>query len=557
MKNNEYRSVLTFWFNNKHYHMFEDNNYKYAFLLMDDENKYHYPTLKELLEVTEFIMNRKEGVYLLQRDRKRKAKKKYKFIPKVITTVGLVILTTSVLGLFKYSDALSAPKDEKVFEIDYDNLNDKQSVIIKEPIYSTSGNTSNIKLSSITVHEHTNDNSNNQNTNNHETSTSSITVHEHTEEENNQEENINNNSSSIVINNYEEDDDSYFANYIAAADDEYDYKWANDYYYNDIARLCKVRDAKGYEQVFGYDKPTYNDLSKVVDKNKNIDKKYKDFIKNYINDWLTLYPDTDFSNFYYNLQTLKIEECSQSDMKWAALSTEAVACYRQSENKIYIQEGTKLNDKSSDDYIILSHELTHVARTGKHNINNNNVSVGFYEGTRFGLYEDEAIDTYFIYQMQGLNKRSDYYRLSSNYTRIIMDAIGNNYTGSDYMNHSINYYAEQMDKFMEGTEFEGTSLYTLSLIDAEMDIYYSNNTTVDPESLQDLFDYMITMYCKKHINTNTSASEAEEVFNDFMYEMTYNLDGLQKPYQEITTDAFRPGFESYCNDLGISLSRTR
>ena len=553
MKNNEYRSVLTFWFNNKHYHMFEDNNYKYAFLVMDDENKYHYPTLKELLEVTEFIMDKKEGVYQLQRDRKRKAKKKYKFIPKVITTVGLVILTSTVLGLFKYSDVLSAPKDEHVFEIDYDN--DK----LPNPIYASKDYQSNIELSSITVHEHINDNSNEDTTSINENTTSHITINEHTDDSYNQENNTSTSSnvSSIVINNYEEDDDSYFANYIAAADDEYDYKWANDYSYNEISHICKLRDASGYKHVFNMDKPTYNDLIKVVDKNKNIDKKYKDFIKNYIKDWLALYPDTDFTNFYQNLDTLQIKECSESDMKWATLSADAVACYRQSENAIYINENINLTDKSSDDYIVLSHELTHVARIGKHNVDNMNVNVSFYEGTKFGLYEDEALDTYFMYQMQGLGQRSDYYRLSSNYTRIIMDAIGNNYTGSDYMNHSINNYAEKMDDFMQGTEFEGTSLYTLSLIDAEMDIYYGRDAKVDPESLQDLFDYMITMYCKKHINSNTSASEAEEVFNDFMYEMTYNLDGLEKPYEEITEDAFRPGFESYCNDLGISLSRTR
>lgn len=572
MNNNVFRSVLTFWYNNKHYHMFEDENYKYAFLVLDDNNKYHYPTLKELLEVTELVMNRKEGVRALLSE--RITPKKYKFIPKVITSLGLVVLSTAVISTFKYNESLAKDDNYTItkneattnkYTSSYSNTKTSTITINEHKTDDTkveSNNTnSKTSVSTITVNEHTNENtsssSNNTQSNN---STSTITVNEHTSDTSStsSSSNTNSNVSTITVHNYDEDPEGYFDKYLSAADDEYDYKWANDFYYNEINHMCKMRDSKGYEHIYGYQKPTYSQLCTVIDNNKNIDAKFKPYIKQYISDWLALYPETDFSNFYYNLKTLKIVECTKNDIKWAALSSESLACYRARDNAIFVRNDLKLGDKSSNDYIVLGHELWHAARNGYYEIDNTTVIVGLYDDSKFGTYTDEALDTYFMYQLQGENNRSDYYVLASNYFRIIMDSLGDSYSGSDYMNHSINYLATKMDYVMTGTQYEGQSLYVLSLIDAEMDIHFGNNTKIDQESLQYLFDYMVTMYCKTHINEGMSASEANAVFDNFMYEVSYKLDGnFVKPYDEINEDAFRPAFESYCNNLGISLSRTK
>ncbi len=355
--------------------------------------------------------------------------------------------------------------------------------------------------------------------------------------------------STITVNEHKSED--YFAEYQAPADDEYDYKWANDHYYGQIGHLRKVLDAGGYEVAFGYPKPSYDQLCEAIDQNPGIGDKYAPYFKEYIQRWLTLYPETDFSNFLYNLKTLEVNECTKDEIKWAAISADALACYRQMDNAIYINKDIDLSSRSNDDYIILGHELWHAARNGRHTIGGDNVSVSFYEGIRFGLYEDEALDTYFMYEIQGENKRSVFYTLSSNYFRIIMDGIKDTYTGSDYMNHSINYLAEKMDQYMEGTEYAGKALYTLSLIDGEMDLHYDTDTEVTLEDLKSLFGYMATMYCRKYLKEGMSAKEAEQVFEDFMFEITWHFEGLRNPYEEITPEAFRPFFEQCCENLGI------
>ncbi|MCR5032124.1 MAG: hypothetical protein K6A92_04620 [Lachnospiraceae bacterium] len=388
---------------------------------------------------------------------------------------------------------------------------------------------------------------------------STITVHEHTPYEDalsdaddeNRSSADTEESSSIVIHDYDETGSDYFDRYQDPADDEYDYLWANDFELNEFAGLCAVHDAKGYVYIYDQVKPTYKDLCKAIDKNKQIDPKYIPYIKAYLKDWLALYPESDFSNFLYNLKGLQVREVSTSDMKFVALSADALACYRQKDNTIYINEAIDLSDRAKDDYIILGHELWHAARLGRHQSDKLSISVGFYAGSELGYYADEALDTYFMYQVQGYGERSQFYLLSSNYFRIIMEAIGDHYSGSDYMNHSVNYLALQMDTFMEDTPYAGNALKTLHLLDGEMDLHYEKNTDVTKEDLQYLFDYLMTMYCKTQIDPGTSATEAEDVFTSFMEEVTYRLEGLRTPYEEITPEAFRPAWERYCEDLGI------
>jgi hypothetical protein len=62
---------------------------------------------------------------------------------------------------------------------------------------------------------------------------------------------------------------------------------------------------------------------------------------------------------------------------------------------------------------------------------------------------------------------------------------------------------------------------------------------------------------KKYLKAGMSKEEAEQVFNNFMYEITFNFENLSKPYDEINEEAFRPTFDQCCNDLHISVEKTR
>ena len=51
-------------------------------------------------------------------------------------------------------------------------------------------------------------------------------------------------------------------------------------------------------------------------------------------------------------------------------------------------------------------------------------------------------------------------------------------------------------------------------------------------------------------------TEAEEVFNNFYYEITYGMDTMNRKYT-FNEDTFRPTFDSYLEEVGISKGLNR
>ena len=126
---NEYRSVAKFWYKGKHYQMFSNDQFQLAYLIIDENGKYHYPTIEELIDVHSMMMEKPEGVQPIIKDGRKRKTKKHKFIPKVITGVGIVLLTTSLLT--KIGDIYSSKTAPKNYEtrvtrtVNY-NSNDKK-----------------------------------------------------------------------------------------------------------------------------------------------------------------------------------------------------------------------------------------------------------------------------------------------------------------------------------------------------------------------------------------------------------------------------------------------
>ena len=61
--NNKYRSLAKFWYKDKYYHMFANDQHKLAFLEIDDNGKYH-SGYKEIVEELLMYLNQlKEQVF--------------------------------------------------------------------------------------------------------------------------------------------------------------------------------------------------------------------------------------------------------------------------------------------------------------------------------------------------------------------------------------------------------------------------------------------------------------------------------------------------------------
>lgn len=124
----------------------------------------------------------------------------------------------------------------------------------------------------------------------------------------------NTNDTLEIIEESTEDVEQKYLNLLAAADDEYDFLYASDFYRSDMTKNITVRDAKNYDIIYGYSDVSTAMIEEACERNSNIPREYKEFIVNYVKDWLRLYPGTNFSTLYHNLETLKINIVSKEGM---------------------------------------------------------------------------------------------------------------------------------------------------------------------------------------------------------------------------------------------------
>lgn len=336
---------------------------------------------------------------------------------------------------------------------------------------------------------------------------------------------------------------------LAPADDELDFMYAHDYENHYLVKLYKAKDSKAYGEVLGIDKKiTVEDIEAVLKTNDRIDDTYKAFIIQYVKDWLALYPESDFRVLYHNLKTLAIDVVSESKMNKETLSTDSAACYLKKENRILLLDGLDFS-KESENYIILTHELTHCARSVSYESEEDGFkrSISYYEHYLMGTYAEEGIITNIAYELQGLGKRADFYPFQSSCYRIIMDCTG--YNAEDFMNHSVNYLMTKMDEYMGDDQY---AWYIVALIDAISSEKYTSYIHVDFTEYQDLCDYITKMYMKKYLPEEASIEEVEAVYEEFCDNIMYYFDKMKRPYS-ITEENFRTAFEACLMERGYDL----
>ena len=334
---------------------------------------------------------------------------------------------------------------------------------------------------------------------------------------------------------------------LAPADDEHDFLYATDYSELNLVQEKIGRDQSAYESIFGYSNATLEDIKQALERNPNISQTYKEFIYQYACDLRRLYPDINLAVLRYNLETLVIDELTQEQIDKETLSTDSAACYLRYENRICVLEDLDLS-RDSDDFIILTHELCHAARTaqtGKDHTEEFNVDVAFNDTYNMGTYAEEGLITNLAYELQGLDNKAIFYPVLASYYRIICSCI--DYSGEDFFNHSVNYLIDRMDAFMGDEEY---AYQIVAMIDAQMILRYTPHQSVDFHDFQPLYDYLAKMYFKKNIHAGMTYPQAEAVFQDFYEEITFNFENMNRKFN-ITEETFLPAFETYIADLGI------
>lgn len=333
---------------------------------------------------------------------------------------------------------------------------------------------------------------------------------------------------------------------LKTADDAHDFLYATDFQDLDLVKIYKGRDSSSYEKILGYHDATLDQIRQVLDENDNISSQYKDFIYQFACDLRAIYPNCNLAVLYHNLHTLVIDEMTQAEIDRETLSIDSAACYLRYENRICIAENLDLS-RESDDYIILIHELCHAARCVQvrpENPAEYDIDIGFYDDYKMGTYAEEGVVTNIAYELQGLGNKAIFYPMLASYYRIIENCI--DYSGEDFFNHSVNYLIGKMDEFMG----DGQAYEIVARIDAQMALRYTPYQSVDFHDFQPVYDYLARMYFKKFIQPDMSRDEAQEVFDAFYEEISFNFENMNRSY-DVTEQTFIPAFEQYLDEMNI------
>ncbi|NLC48294.1 MAG: hypothetical protein GX758_02925 [Tenericutes bacterium] len=315
--------------------------------------------------------------------------------------------------------------------------------------------------------------------------------------------------------------------------------WLNYIYIYDMNYLNKVLD---------YDNVSIEQIHKTIDGNKKISDRFVPILHEYVNALNEKHPDAELRVLYENLKTLEIIECDKQELMLASLSVDSYGCYIRTENKIYVSEDYEYK-KGTWEYQVIFHELSHVLRTGFWDTKNKQIRVQCEGLTMSGITTAEALNSIFAVSLFDYEERDIAYQLQSNYHSLMIECM-DNYKLSDYVNHSLTYYASKLDEHNNDVNYAKT---IFELIETQYKDYHSEHLNIEEKEYYPIYNYISKMYFNKHITPNTSYDDAKLIVDELVERVMFDV----PDEYHIDTNEFYNIFQNYCDEHGIEKSMNR
>ena len=254
----------------------------------------------------------------------------------------------------------------------------------------------------------------------------------------------------------------------------------------------------------------------------------------------------DLRVWNHNLQTLKILEVSEMEMQTKALSADAYACYRIQENTIYTVAGYDYVPGTWE-YQVIIHEIGHTVKTTSTTIDDQEIKTYFKKDSGDATITEEAMNTLFTVRSYDNNEMDLAYQLQSNMIELMVTSM-DNYTYQDYIEHNVTYFEQKLNEHNRNDE----AVRMIGLIDLQFDDYHKFSILVDQTQFHDLYDYIAKMYYDANIKPGMSHTELENIKNNFIYKLTYDV---PEEYN-IDINHLNEYFSTNCQENGISYNHT-
>lgn len=337
-----------------------------------------------------------------------------------------------------------------------------------------------------------------------------------------------------------------FENYIAYNYDEIEKNnedlIVDTYLESDRLKYLFIYDMDYLDKALNYDNVCLEDFNNVINSNNKISEKFKKILYKYCENVTTKYPDIELRVLYENLKTLEVVECDERELLKKTLSIDSSGCYIRTENKIYVPKDYEYKEGTWD-YQVIFHEISHCLRTAVWEKDETEIKVQVEGQNFYNTITSEALNSLFTVSLFDYEEKDIAYQLQSNYHKIMIDSM-DNYSLSDYVNHSLSYYAKKLDEFNED---ENYATVILTLIQVQYDDYHSNSINVVPSGYYPIYEYISDMYYKKNINPEMTYQEAIQVTEELISKILFDV---PEEYN-IDTNYFYKYLDEYCSKIGI------
>ena len=300
-------------------------------------------------------------------------------------------------------------------------------------------------------------------------------------------------------------------------------------------RYLSIYDADYYGLFFDQPSVSVEQCINDIDANPAIGEQYKNLLRSFVISLAEKYPDADLRPFDLNLKTLKVVECEPFDLALHAVSIDAYGCYVQAENTIYVPIDYEYRPGTWE-YQVIMHEFGHAARTVNYEDEQTSLSINLGAGSC--VIPEEALNSVFTVSLFDYEERDIAYQLQSNMFLVMLDCM-DNYSLSDYINHSLSYFAHKLDEQNGNTNY---AMGILRLIEEQRSDWANDDYEREQAVYYPIYHYLTKMYLDKYAEPGMSAEELRAVVDGLLEIVMFDV---PEDYHIDTEEFYRYAEEYY------------
>lgn len=320
--------------------------------------------------------------------------------------------------------------------------------------------------------------------------------------------------------------------------------------YTDNLGYVKIYDSVGLDQYYNTQKEdvTYDMIREAIRNNPNIPDRMKTVFYVVVDNAEKKYPTLDLRIWYKNLQTLNVVELNDEyELQIETLSVNASACYNKMENTIYTLKEYDYTPGTWE-YQVIVHEIGHTMRLHYSEEDDKTIKTSFTNERGNIIIVEEALNSLFTLRLYDENEMDIAYQLQSNMVELMVNSM-DNYTYQDYIENDINYFVKMLNEHNK----DDNAIEMLHLLNLQYKDFHDSNIDVMQEEYYPLYDYIAKMYYDANITPDMSREQIEQVHQNFIYKLTYDV---PEEYN-IDLEHINQYFQTYCYENGINYTITK